>query len=48
MGKYKRQILTVALKNCEKSGVKHSIEQPMLFNFVDLSTMLYLKLFKET
>ena len=24
----KRQILTAAIKNCEKSAVKHSIEKP--------------------
>ena len=36
----KRQILTVVLQNCQKSTVKHSLEKPMLLNFVYLSTML--------
>ena len=30
-----RQILTVVQHNCEKSGVKHSIEKPTLLNFTD-------------
>ena len=31
------QNFTPVLQNCEKSAVKHSIEKPMLLNFVDLS-----------
>lgn len=31
----KRQILTVVQHNCEKSGVKHSIEKTTLLNFAD-------------
>ena len=34
-----KQILTVVLNNYEKSAIKHSIEKPMLLNFVDLSTI---------
>ena len=30
----KRQILIDVLQNCEKSTVNHSIEKPMLLNFV--------------
>ena len=26
-----------SVKNCKKSAVKHSIEKPILFNFVNLS-----------
>ena len=31
----KRQIFIDVLQNCEKSTIKHSIEKPMLLNFVD-------------
>ena len=34
-----KHILTVVLQNCQKSTVKHSIEKPMLLNFLDLSTI---------
>ena len=30
----KNQILTVVLQNCKKSAMKHSIDKPILFNFV--------------
>ena len=35
----KRQILTVLLQNCKKSAVKRFIEEPMLPDFVDLSSI---------
>ena len=35
-----RQILTLELENCEKPAVKHSIEKPILLNFVTLSKIL--------
>ena len=35
----KWQFLTVVLENCEKSVVKHSIEKPILLNFVKFSTI---------
>ena len=35
----KKKILTVLLHNFKKSAVTHSIEKPMLLNFVDLSTI---------
>ena len=40
----KRQILTVLLQNCKTSAVKRFIEEPMLPDFVDLSTIFCLKL----
>ena len=30
----KNQILTAVLQNCKKSAMKHSIDKPILFNFV--------------
>ena len=33
--------LTAVLTNCEKSAVKHSIDKPMIFNFFDLSSILF-------
>ena len=35
----KRNILRSVLQSCKKSAVKHFIEKPMLFNFMDLSTI---------
>ena len=47
-----RQILTIVLGNRRKSAVKHSIEKPIVFNFVNLSTFLcprfYSRLFSVT
>ena len=40
----KRQILTVLLQNCKTSAVKRFIEEPMLPDFVDLSTIFCPKL----
>ena len=40
----KRQILTVLLQNCKKSAVKRLIEEPMLPDFVDLSSIFWPKL----
>ena len=34
----KRKTLTAMRHNCKKSTVKHSVERPMLFYFVGLST----------
>ena len=39
-----RQILTVLLQNCKKSTVKRFIEESMLPDFVDLSTIFCPKL----
>ena len=44
----KKQILTVVLQNCKKSAVKHSINKPIFFNFVDLSTIFCPRLSEET
>ena len=38
----------VVLDNCEKSAVKHSLEKPFLFNFVNLSTISFPGLFGKT
>ena len=35
----KKEILTVVLKNCEKSAVKHSIEKPILLTLLNLCIM---------
>ena len=35
----KKQILIVVLQNCKKSAVKHTVEKPMWFIFIDLSTV---------
>ena len=35
----KRQISIFIQENCEKSAVRHSIEKPILLNFVNLSTI---------
>ena len=40
----KRQILTVRLKNCKKSTIKHSIGKAISFNFKNLSTIFFPKL----
>ena len=40
----KRQILTVLLQNCKTSAVKRFIEEPMLPDFVDLSSIFCPKL----
>lgn len=32
------QILTSALKNCEKGAIKHSTEETALLNFINLPT----------
>ena len=40
----KRQILTVLLQNYKTSAVNRFIEEPMLPDFVDLSTIFCLKL----
>ena len=44
----KTQILTVVQQHFENSTVKYSIEKLMLLNFVDLPTIFYPRLFKET
>ena len=44
----KRQIWKVLLQNCKKSTVKHSIEKYMLLIFVNISKILYARLFEET
>ena len=36
----KRQISIFVQENCEKSALRHSIEKPILLNFVNLSTIL--------
>ena len=43
----KRQILTVKLQNCKKSAVKHSIEKPVILNFLNLSTIIYPRLYEK-
>ena len=35
-------------KNCKKSAVKHSIEKPILFNFVNLTPTFCPRLSEET
>ena len=40
----KRRILTVLLQNCKTSAVKRFIEEPMLPDFVDLSSIFCPKL----
>ena len=40
----KRQILAVLLQNCKKSAVKRFIEEPMLPDFVNLSSIFCPKL----
>ena len=35
----KRQISIFVQENCEKSALRHSIEKPILLNFVNLSTI---------
>ena len=44
----KRQIWKVLLQNCKKSTVNHSIEKYMLLIFVNISKILYARLFEET
>ena len=44
----KRQIWKVLLHNCKKSTVKQSIEKYMLLIFVNISKILYARLFEET
>ena len=44
----KKQVLTVVLQNCEKSGVKHSIKKPMLLNLLDLLTIFCPSMPEET
>ena len=39
---FKKQIMIIVLQNSKKSAVKHSIEKPMLLNFVNLSTIFCL------
>ena len=41
------QIPTFSVKNSKKSAVKHSIEKPILLNFVYLSTIFYPRLSEE-
>ena len=43
-----KTILAFILKNCEKSALKHSLEQPILLDFKNLSTILVLCVSKET
>ena len=45
---HKKQVLTVVLQNCEKSGVKHSIEKAILLNLLDLPTIFCPSMPKET
>ena len=35
----KRQISIFVQENCEKSALRHSIEKPILLNFMNLSTI---------
>ena len=44
----KKQILTFGRENRKKPAVKHSIEQPILFNFVNLSRIVCPRLSEET
>lgn len=38
---FKKQIMIIVLQNSKKSAVKHSIEKPMLLNFVNLSKIFF-------
>ena len=35
----KSQILTIMLQKCQKLALKHSIEEPVLLNYMNLSTI---------
>ena len=37
----KKQLLTVVPQNCKNLAAKHSIEEPMLLNFLNLSTIFF-------
>ena len=44
----KKRCLTVALQNCREVAVKHSIEEFMLPNFLDLSTIFFPRMSDKT
>ena len=43
-GHPKVQFLRILVNHCKKSAVKHSIEKPIMLNFVNFSTTFYLRL----
>ena len=38
-----RQVLTFVLRNRQKSAIKHSIENHIVFSFVNLSTIFFVQ-----
>ena len=38
---HQRLVLTVVLQNCKKTAVKHSIKKPIFCTFMNLSAIIY-------